>query len=90
MTFSFLKTKLINFGAGKKIEYGTFTNSGVTTGGDISLSMRVVESIDLQYSGASVLATEAVVNETLPLKNGGVVTVVTVAGGDGYYCAVGK
>lgn len=74
---------------GKKYAWGTFTNSS-SAGGDITVPMKVVESMSLQHTGTSVVTTAPVVNETFPLKNGGVVTIVTATDKNGIWFAVGK
>jgi hypothetical protein len=89
MTFSYLVKGKFQMG-GRKVQWGTYTNAGGDTGGDITVYMRVVENFILQQSGSTVVATEPTVNETLPLKNGGVVTIKTTDGADGYWLAIGK
>ena len=88
MTFAFVETKAIKAG-GKKYVWGTWDGTG-GTGGDITVPMGVVESFDLQLGTGSVVSTEPVVNETLPLKNGGVVSIVCTSGALGWYFAIGK
>lgn len=80
------KTKI--FGSMQK-KWGTFTNTGGSTGGDINTGLTSVESINLTYSGSSVVASAPVVNETLP-ADGSAITIVTVADADGYWEAIGK
>lgn len=68
-------------GTGSKTRvYGTYTNSGGGTGGDITTNLLAVEGFFIQPRGNAVLATQSVVNEAFPLINtGGVVTIVTSA-----------
>lgn len=74
----------------KRMVWGTYTNGGSDTGGDIVTGLSTVETFFLQPKGASVIANNPVVNETLPLSNsGGTVTVVTTADEDGYWEAKG-
>ena len=89
MAFTYLQTRKLKVGS-TKLVWGTFTNTDGDTGGDIVLPMTEVQSFDLQHSGGTVVATEPAVNETLPLKNGGTVTIVTTANSSGWYCAMGK
>lgn len=73
----------------KKVVFGTFTNTAVTTGGDITTGLTKVESITLQHTDTAVVADEPVANETFPFE-GGNVTIVTTAGGDGIWMAIGQ
>ena len=74
---------------GKLMTWGTFTNTAVTTGGNIDTELANVDQIFLQYMAAAVVADAPVTNETLPIA-GSAVTVVTTAGGDGYWFAIGR
>jgi hypothetical protein len=89
MSFSSaIKKETIGFG-GQRIIQGTWT-SGSTTGGDITTGLLTVETITLTPKGSSVTTNGVVVNETLPLANaGGLVTIVTDSGVDGYWEAKG-
>lgn len=72
----------------KVIKWGTFTNGGGDSGGDIETGLDAVEFISLTHSGAAAVASAPSVNETLPLASGGV-TIVTTTGADGYWKAMG-
>ena len=74
----------------RKYRSGTFASSGGATGGDIATGLRVVEFIKVQGGGTTVLTNASVVNETLPLKGSGDVTIVTDADVTGVWFAVGK
>ncbi len=90
MVFSSTITGSIpNIHDGKLITYGTFTNTAVTTGGNIDAGMKNVDQIFLQYKASSVVADAVVVNETLPIA-GSAITIATTAGGDGYWLAFGR
>lgn len=73
----------------KRVVTGTYTGSGGGTGGDIATGLSRVDFISLQPGGASAFALAPVVNETLPLANGGAVTIVTNANETGYWRAEG-
>jgi len=88
MAFSSTVTDTSVFGD-RKVVYGTFTNSGGSTGGDIDTGMDRVDFISLQVKGSSVVSDVPVVNETLPCS-GNAVTVVTTANAIGYWFAIGK
>lgn len=87
MAFSFAITKISYFGD-KKIVYGTFANSGGSTGGDIKTGLTNCELLQFQHTGAAVVTNVPVVNETFPVA-GGEVTVVTDADKGGVFIAYG-
>lgn len=72
----------------KKVVYGTFSNTAGSTGGDINTGLNSCENITLQHTGATVVASAPVVNETVPVT-GGAVTIVTVADTSGTFTAIG-
>jgi len=72
----------------KVIKWGTFTNTGGSTGGDIATGLDAVDFIKLQHTGAAVTADDPSVYETLPLASGDV-TIVTTGDADGYWWAFG-
>lgn len=89
MAFSAAITEQTVFG-NKIIKYGTYTNSGGGTGGDITTYLSQVDFFELQPKGSSVVANNPVVNETFPLRNDtGAVTIVTTADEVGYWFAMG-
>ena len=87
MAFAYAITGQTIFG-NKRIVYGTFTNGGAGTGGDIATGLTSCEAIFLQLKGAAVDANAPVVNETLPVV-GGAITIVTTADADGTFMAFG-
>ena len=72
----------------KCVTWGTFTNGGGETGGDIDTKLHMCEAIFLQYGKSAVIANAPVVNETLPIA-GSAVTVVNDDGEDGTWLAIG-
>ena len=74
----------------KEHVFGTYTNDGGSTGGDIVTRLNTVQFFALQPKGAAVSANQPVVNETMPLTNtGGAVTIVTSANEVGQWLAIG-
>lgn len=74
----------------KQHVFGTYTNTGGSTGGDITTGLVTVQCFMLQPKGSSVSANAPVVNETFPLTNaGGKVTVVTSSDEVGQFLAIG-
>lgn len=69
--------------------YGTYTNAGGDTGGDIPTGLSRVETFQITQTGAAVTTGAPVVNETFPLSSGDV-TIVTDAGADGTWLAIGR
>ena len=69
--------------------YGTFTNGASDSGGNIDTMIDRVLWMKLQHSGAVVVGSEPAINETIPC-DGHAVTIVTVAGADGYWEAEGE
>lgn len=73
----------------KKWKCGTY--SADDTGGDISTGLKIVEYIDVQAGGSSIVADAPTVNETLPLKGtAGEVTIIVTTGTAGFWFAFGK
>lgn len=77
-----------NFSGSKARTWGTYTNSGGDTGGNIDTGLRMCEVIKLTPKGTAVNTNAPVVNETLPVA-GSAVTIVTDDGADGYWEALG-
>ena len=73
----------------KRVAWGTYTNGGGDTGGDIDTGLTLVETMAFAGSGAAVNADLPSVNETLPF-NGGAITIVCTDGADGYWFAIGR
>ena len=87
MAFASTITGTTVFG-NKVVKFGTFTNGGSDTGGDIDTGLEVCEQLFLQQTGAAVVADAPVVNETLP-ADGSAITIVTTADADGIWMAIG-
>ena len=89
MTFTHSIERIASFGS-MKCSYGTFTNAGGSdnTGGDIDTGLASCVFIKLQPTGNAAIATGAVTPATLPLI-GSAVTIVTAAGEDGLWFALG-
>jgi hypothetical protein len=86
MAFSSTVTNKTVFG-NKRVHYGTWDGSGVTTG-NINTGLRLVEHISLTAKKSAVTANTPVVNEVFPCA-GSAVTVVFDSGLDGYWMATG-
>ena len=80
----------IEVGGNKRYVFGTYTNTGGGTGGDVKTGLHVVENFFIQAGGSSALALRSTVNETLPLSGSTDVTIVTNADETGYWIAVGR
>ena len=87
MAFAYTVEKQTTFGD-RNVSYGTFTSTSGSTGGDIVTSLKRVDNISLQITGAAVEANAPSVNETLPLASGSV-TIVTDADAAGTWFAIG-
>jgi len=87
MAFSSSITSRDSWGS-KAVTQGTFTNAGGDTGGDIDTGLHQCEMIILQHGKSAVIANQPVINETLPVA-GSAVTIVTDAGEDGTWLAIG-
>ncbi len=72
----------------KSVHYGTYANTGGSTGGDINTSMIRVEEMIIQPKGSAVQSNFPVVNETFPVA-GNAVTIVTDADTSGYWVGIG-
>jgi len=88
MAFSYTLDGRTIFGD-KWVAWGTFSNGDTDTGGDIDTGLSVVEAMFLQETGSAVVSNASVCNETFPVS-GGVVTIVTDAGVDGLWFAIGR
>lgn len=86
MAFSYTITSQTVFGD-KRVVYGTFTNAGGSSGGDIETGLRIVDQMILQHTGSAVVTDAPIVNETMPCT--GTVTIVTVADKSGTFLAIG-
>jgi hypothetical protein len=88
MAFAFETTaRAVSQGNYKKA-FGTFTNGGGDTGGDITVSgARQIVHVNLQHTGAAVASNAPSVNATLPLTSA-TFTIVTDDGADGLWEAI--
>ena len=70
---------------------GRFTNGAGDTGGDIKTGLAVVVEMRIHETGAAVAADRTVSNETFTADGhvGGDITIVTTAGVDGNWEAIG-
>jgi hypothetical protein len=74
----------------KRVVRGTYTNTGGDTGGEVITGFSTVQHMQLQPIGAAAIATQSVVNETLPVSNPtGSMTIVTSADESGIWEAKG-
>jgi hypothetical protein len=86
MAFSFaINDAIIQCGNGR-IYSGTYTNTGGSTGGKITLPVCELISFDLQPKSSSVAANQPTYNDTLPSAIPSV-TIVTDANQVGYWQA---
>ena len=75
------------FGA-KKVIWGTYTNTGGSTGGEVDTTLSRVDFFSMQPKGTVISANQPVINETLPLSSNNV-TIVTSADELGVWFAIG-
>ena len=87
MAFTSTIIRSYSVGNGKRA-FGTYTNTGGSTGGNIITGLATIENLELQPKGTSISANQPVVNETFPLNIDGI-TVVTSADEVGYWTAEG-
>jgi hypothetical protein len=89
MAFTFKVTETFQM-IGAKAIIGTYTNTGGSTGGDITLPVQALYHLQLQPQGTAVLANQPVVNETLPLrgKYSVAATIVNTANEVGAFLAI--
>jgi len=85
LAFTYKRIDIENVGT-RKAAFGTFTNSGGSTGGDIVTGLNVVENFAAFYTNSSTTSPYA--DETFPLA-GGVVSLVTGANDGGVWIAFG-
>jgi hypothetical protein len=86
MAFAFSRSS--DFVAGDlRITFGTFTNAGGDTGGDIYTGLQKVDGMILQHQGSSVVADQPAVNETFPKADP--ITIITTDGADGWWLSWG-
>lgn len=69
--------------------WGTFTNGGSDTGGNIVTGLTYVDQMQLTAYGATAPANAASVTTDLP-ATGGTVGIITIAGIDGVWVAKGR
>jgi hypothetical protein len=88
MAFAYTRDGESVIGGGLRMVWGTWTNGGGDTGGDIKTGLSEVITGFLTPSTA-VSADASAINETLPLASG-TVTIVNTAGADGYWVFIGR
>ena len=71
-----------------RVKWGTFTNAGGDTGGDIDTGCGNILAFFLSTKGAAAVAKQNVVNETFPDFTGPNVTIVCNDGDDGTWLAI--
>ena len=86
MSFTVSNKRIVQ-GVGSRIVTGTYTCTSSTTGGDIDTGLSMVYGFFLQPSGAAVVSSFPVYNETLPKS--GAITIVTTTGSIGSFMAIG-
>jgi len=85
------KRSVIIGSPGIRMVFGTYSNVGGTTGGDVKTGLKTVLAFLILPGGAAVGTGQSAVNETLPLSNaGGIVTIVTNATETGVWMAFGQ
>lgn len=72
-----------------KTVFGTFANNGGSTGGEVVTNLKRVLFFSAQHTGAAVVVSAPVANETFPLDQSDV-TLVTVADTSGIWSAIGE
>lgn len=73
----------------RKLVQGNVTNTGGSTGGEVSTGLRIVEQFHFQPTNTTTATIANSVNETFPLS-GGDVTLVTAGDVDGIWFAIGR
>jgi hypothetical protein len=86
MGFTYTNTEKTIVGT-KWMSWGTFT-SDTNAGGDIYTMLELVEHFQLTQNADAVTTGAPTVNETLPKADP--ITIVTDAGVDGYWLAIGR
>jgi hypothetical protein len=72
-----------------RLNYGTFTITGATTGGDVTTGLKRVLFFKIQENTTAIIANCAVINESLPLASGDVTIVTGNVIQTSYWFAVG-
>jgi len=91
MAFTSAVVKKFRLGR-NKIRFGTFTNTGGSTGGDIDSGMKLCDFLVPWFMKNAAIATFIGTNEDFsagPIA-GNAITIVTAADEDGYWLAVGR
>jgi len=72
-----------------RVHFGTFTNGGTDTGGDIDTGLYTCAGIILSAKSGAVVATAPTVNEDFSSGaiDGSAITIITEDGCDGYWLA---
>jgi len=88
MAFAYTVDKVLT-GLNGRVVIGTYTNTGGSTGGDVSTGLTNTYSFIPVAKGAAVTANAPAPNETFPLS-GDTVTIVTAANEVGTFTAFGE
>ncbi len=91
MAFAYTIDKSTVEGRYRKLQ-GRFTNGAGDTGGDVKTGLAIVKEFRILETGAAVAGDRSVVNETFTADGhvGGDITIVTTAGVDGNWEAIGE
>lgn len=91
MVWSSAVIQKMRFGR-NRVHIGTFTNTGATTGGGIGTGMRLVDFLIPWEKNAAAPADLIGLNADFSAGpiNGSAIPIVTAAGVDGYWLAVGR
>lgn len=73
-----------------RVNVGTYTSDGGSTGGNINTGLARCDALILQPKGSSVTTNAPSVNETMPGADGSAVTIVTDANEVGAWIAIGR
>lgn len=92
MTFSSKIFRMVTTDGGRRLTYGSFTNGGSDTGGNIDTGLTKVTDMSLQHGATAAIADHPSVNETMTEAapaDGTAMTIVTTQAKNGYWAAWG-
>jgi hypothetical protein len=82
-----------------KLVYGTFSNDGDSTGGEIETALRTIENFSITHIDSTIVSDAPVINGTIETTTSkafirttdpqGTITIVTVANTSGFWMAIG-
>lgn len=93
MAFAYTVSNKNEVFGGRRVSYGTFTNSGGSVGGSIVPGLSHISQFIIQEVAAAVVANASVVNAALPLSGSALtlaVPIVTDANVNGNWFAFGR